>query len=32
MERDCERLVAELEAFARVHMPEREHYVLDAAA
>lgn len=32
MERDCERLVAEIEAFARVHMPEREHYVLDAAA
>jgi hypothetical protein len=32
MEPDCMRLAADLEQFARQHMPERENYQLDRAA
>lgn len=32
MESDCEQLAADLEQFARLHMPERENYQLENAA
>lgn len=32
MESDCEQLAADLEQFARLHMPERENYQLEEAA